>query len=182
MPIPDPDIVFDELLVMQYKAGDKRAMGLLMKRWNKRIVLYIFRNTKSIEAAKDIGQEVWIVALKNIHHLSDTLKVGSWLLAIAHYKSMDWLRDARNSETRLVEIDNEQRDDAQDNSDQLQYMREAMLKLSKEHRNILSLFYLEGFAITDISHILQLSTGTVKSRLFYARESLKKKVKSINHE
>ena len=182
MPIPDPDIVFDELLVMQYKAGDKRAMGLLMKRWNRRIVLYIFRNTKSMEAAKDIGQEVWVVALKKIHHLSDTLKVGSWLLAIAHYKSMDWLRDAKKRETRMENLSVEQKDDSQGSSDQLQSMREAMLKLSKEHRNILSLFYLEGFAITDISHILQLSTGTVKSRLFYARESLKKKIKSINHE
>ncbi|MFT4567396.1 MAG: RNA polymerase sigma-70 factor (ECF subfamily) [Saprospiraceae bacterium] len=89
MPYSERDIVFDELLVMQYKAGDKRAMDLLMKRWTKRIVMYIFINTKSMEASKDIGREVWIVALKKIHHLSDTMKVGSWLLAIAHYKSMD---------------------------------------------------------------------------------------------
>ncbi|MFT4567397.1 MAG: RNA polymerase sigma-70 factor (ECF subfamily) [Saprospiraceae bacterium] len=61
-------------------------------------------------------------------------------------------------------------------------MRAAMLKLSEEHRNILSLFYLEGFSIAEIAHILQLSIGTVKYRLFYARESLKKKVKLIYHE
>jgi len=92
MRTPDPDKVFDELLVMQYKAGDKKALELLIKRWQKRIVMYIFRNTNSMEASKDIAQEVWVVALKNLHQLKDGFKIGSWLLAIAHHKSVDWIR------------------------------------------------------------------------------------------
>jgi len=87
MSLRNPDHVFDELLVMQYRAGDQKAMELLIKRWNKKIIMYAYRNIHNLEGAQDVAQEVWLGALKSIHHLKDHMKFGSWLLSITHNKN-----------------------------------------------------------------------------------------------
>ena len=170
-----PDQVFDELLVLQYKAGDTKALTLLIKRWHKRITLYAFRNTRNMEASKDITQDVWIVAMQGLKRLKSNTKIGSWLLSITHNKSMDWLR--QKEKDRQVEPVEHEPVGAHSQDERLQQMRLALKQLNTDHHNILSLFYLEGFTILEIMQILKLSKGTVKSRLFYARESLKKELK-----
>ena len=141
MSIRSPDHVFDELLVMQYKAGDQKAMKLLIKRWNKKILVYAYRNIHNHEGAQDVAQEVWLAALKGMHQLNDHVKIGSWLLSIAHNKSMDWLRQNKinqeniNVSTADLSSENHSRDE------DLRVMRRAMQELSIDHRNILSLFY-----------------------------------------
>lgn len=183
MSLRNPDHVFDELLVMQYRAGDQKAMELLIKRWNKKIIMYAYRNIQNSAGAQDVAQEVWLGALKGIHLLKDHMKVGSWLLGITHNKSMDWLK--RNQAVRQeVATDRSllRPDNTEEDNEDLSTMRKAMRELSNDHQNILSLFYLEGFTIIEIANILDTSKGTVKSRLFYARESLKEKIKQNNHE
>ena len=56
---------------------------------------------------------------------------------------------------------------------QLETLRIAIKSLSEEHQNSLKLFYIESYGIMEISEVLQISKGTVKSRLYYAREKLK---------
>ena len=77
-----PDKVFDELLVMQYLTGDRKAFELLIKRWNPKILIYAYRNINNKVGAEDVAQDVWLAALKGIHRLHDHTKLGSWLLGI----------------------------------------------------------------------------------------------------
>jgi len=175
-----PNQVFDELLVIQYQAGDQKALELLIKRWNPKIMVYALRNINDQQGAEDVAQEVWLAALKGIHRLQHHTKIGSWLLGITHNKSMDWIKKNAKLDHHAVIENSPSTELASDN--QVIKMRQAIQKLKMDQQNILTLFYLEGYSLIEISEILKISKGTVKSRLYYARESLKKVIKNFNHE
>jgi len=174
-----PDKVFDGLLVQQYLNGDHKAVDLLIKRWNKRILSYAIRTTRNPEKAKDIAQEVWVVAIKSLPSLKEYNKVGSWLLSITHNKCMDAMRQiVRIDElTEYPELDPSE--DADQEHKKMIKLRTSIRTLNNSHKNVLTLFYLEGMSLIEISDILNVSKGTVKSRLFHAREKLKKVLKEI---
>ena len=175
-----PERIFDELLIIQCKAGDKKALELLIKRWNPKIMSYATRNIKNHQGAQDVAQEVWLAAIRSIHRLKDESKIGSWLLGITHNKSMDWIK--KNPSTSPPSEKIYSSIDRQDEDQRSAILNQALLKLSMDQRNVLSLFYTEGYSLLEISEILKISQGTVKSRLFYARESLKKAIKIYNYE
>ena len=171
-----PNRVFDELLVLQCQAGDTKALELLIRRWHKRIVAYAYQITRNTEASKDVAQEAWVVVVERLFKLKDPSKFGSWLLSITHNKSVDWINQMKKRrEVQEFKATTEQ--ETEESNAQLSAMRSAMQELSSDHRLILRLFYLEGLTINEITEVLNLSKGTVKSRLFYARNALKNKIK-----
>jgi len=180
MSLKSPDRVFDELLVLQYQAGDEKAFALLVKRWSPKIIRYAYRNLHDQQTAEDVTQEVWLAAVKGIHRLSDHRNIGSWLLSITHNKSMDWLKKYGGKKESL-EIKEEPAAEVTSDDPKIN-LRRAIKQLNPDQRNVLTLFYLEGYTIQEISEILSLSKGTIKSRLFYARESLKKVIKKYSYE
>ena len=178
MGITDPDRVFDGLLVQQFIHGDRKAIDLLFKRWNKRVLAYVFRMVIDREKAKDITQEVWIVAISKIHKLNHPNKIGSWLLSIAHNKCIDSIRTNKVIYEFSDQYDTEEIPCNKDEKkNQVNKLRISIRQLKKQDQQILNLFYLEGMNIHEISEILLISVGTVKSRLFNARERLKKIIK-----
>jgi len=176
MSFKSPNKVFEELLVMRCQAGDQKALELLIKRWNPRIMRYAFRNIKDQQGSEDVAQEVWIAVIKSLHRLSEHTKFGNWILGITHNKSMDWIKKNHNLEEHHIIAESSSSDEPVHNNLIIR-MRKAIQKLNTDQRNILTLFYLEGYSLNEISDILSISKGTVKSRLFYARESLKKQIK-----
>ena len=93
------------------------------------------------------------------------------------------IRDRNKNNQEHINVNTtELSSDNHSSEEDVSVMRRAMQELSIDHRNILSLFYLEGYTVIEIAAILDTSKGTVKSRLFYARESLKKQIKNYNHE
>ena len=173
----DKDKIFDSLLVMDIIKGKKHAFELLVKRWNKKLMLYAFRICQNKENSKDIAQEAWFDIVKGIHKLKNKEKVGSWMLSIVHNKSIDLINQQKKR--KKIEFNVEQESD---NGDQEVDIRSAIKNLSVDHKSILSLFYLEGLTIREISSIMNIAPGTIKSRLFYARESLKTILKNKKDE
>jgi RNA polymerase sigma-70 factor (ECF subfamily) len=74
------------------------------------------------------------------------------------------------------------KDEARNSERQLELIKTAIKQLSADHRLILRLFYLEEHSLLEIGSILELSVGTVKSRLFHAREKLKSLLKLSSYE
>ena len=173
----DKDKIFDSLLVMDIIKGKKHAFELLVKRWNKKLMLYAFRICQNKENSKDIAQEAWFDIVKGIHKLKNKEKVGSWMLSIVNNKSIDLIN--KQKKRKKIEFNVEQESD---NGDQEVDIRSAIKNLSVDHKSILSLFYLEGLTIREISSIMNIAPGTIKSRLFYARESLKTILKNKKDE
>lgn len=178
-----PRKVFDGLLVLQCQNGDKKAFSLLVQRWHPKLCKQAFFYSKDKEIAKDIVQDSWKIIIKKIYSLKEPNSFGSWALTIVNRKAIDWTRKYIRNKEKLHTYYK----DSQVNNNNTNYkyntninepILKAIKKLPDNQQIILSLFYVEDCSILEISNILNISKGTVKSRLFYAREKLKSIVKN----
>jgi RNA polymerase sigma-70 factor (ECF subfamily) len=161
--------VIDELLVMDCQAGKNEAFDLLVSRWQKRLWHHAYRLVGSTEAAWDITQQSWIGIIKGLRKLRDPANFRAWAYRITTNKSINWIR--KNNAVKNVSIE------------ELQYRRhsekkdtgvnELLEKLDMEKRTVLSLYYFGQLSISEVSIVLDIPKGTVKSRLHSARKELK---------
>lgn len=179
-----PEKIFDGLLVLQCQKGDKKAFSLLVKRWHAKLCKQAFFYTKDIDVSKDIAQDSWNVIIKRIASLKEPNSFGSWALTIVNRKAIDWFRQHKKNENKLhtyyenskVNYDTDNNNNSDGGNSKI--VLKAIKKLPENQQIILRLFYVEEYSILEISKILNISKGTVKSRLFYAREKLKSIVKN----
>ena len=169
----------DSWLVTQYCNGHQKAMAVLVKRWHLRFCKQAYTYTYDVDIAKDIAQDTWVTILKNIHSIEQPDKFGAWGLTIVIKKSIDWYRKSKRVQEKQQEILSEKETfnieemDVSGNQLEKEKLKRAIASLSKEQQSVLTLFYVESYGISEISEILKISKGTVKSRLYYAREKLK---------
>ncbi len=179
--------VLDELLVFRCQDGDEASLSLLVRRWQKRLWLHALRLTGRPDTASEVCQEAWLAIIRNLRQLRDPAAFRSWAYGIVTRKAADWVRD-RQRQRALAEraVIKEELDaiDAgnADHEQEIAVLRIALRRMPEKHRLVLTLFYLEGMSIVEIAKVLAISAGTVKSRLFHARELLKKLVKSLSNE
>ncbi|MEO1051311.1 MAG: RNA polymerase sigma factor [Bacteroidota bacterium] len=178
------DHIFDELLILKCQAGDNSAMALLVKRWHVRLVRQAFHQTHNTEAAQDIAQDTWHTIIRKINLLRDPSRFRVWAYRIVNNKSVDWIR--RQQKDRKI-TESQQELNAIDTSsseveDDIQKLRRALREMPTKERFILNLFYLEGQSVREIAETIGIPVGTVKSRLFKAREHLKTIYKEVSHE
>jgi len=175
--------ISDAELVVQYQSGDKKALITLVTRWHKKFCSHAYWYTKEAELSKDIVQESWAVIINKIDTLRQADKFGSWGLSIVTRKAIDSIREQNKyrklddyTEANLVE-------EEQINASPLHSLVLKEIKgLPNEQQIVLKLFYVEGYKIHQIAELLNIAKGTVKSRLFTAREKLKSILKTRNHE
>lgn len=179
----DKDKILDELLIYKCRDGDQKAFGLLIKRWNRKLISFAYKFSRDMDSARDIAQESWISIHKGLNRLNDPAKFSTWAFRIVYNKSMDHLRSQQKQsqiEASSDEIvDNELNDHHHHDA---ATVSELLAKLPVQHKTVLTLFYLEQQSIRDIASILKLPEGTVKSRIFYARELLKRIYKEVKNE
>lgn len=181
-----PNKIFDSLLVLQYQTGNKKALAILVKRWHTKFCKQAYWYTQDIEASKDIAQDSWGKICIRIHQLKEPNNFGSWALTIVTRLALDWLRGQKKEFDHLKQYKNDQSilvfNEKKDDSEGIKVeIAKAIRKLPKKQRIVLHLFYVEDYSVKEIGGILQISVGTVKSRLFTAREKLKSILKNRNH-
>ncbi|NNE01701.1 MAG: RNA polymerase sigma factor [Eudoraea sp.] len=170
--------IFDGLLVLQYKGGDRKAMATLIKRYHNQLCSHAFWYTRDMDLAKDVVQDSWHKALGSIGKLKDPNKFSSWIMTIVTRKSLDRLDEIRKERVQKEHIRHtlkprRQEPESRYNPELLQRLKSGIQNLSIDHQTVVRLFYLQEYSMKEISEILGISAGTVKSRLFYAREKLK---------
>ena len=165
--------VFDELLVVNAQAGDRRAFGLLAAKWNATLRRQIYWKVRDLDIAQDLTQECWIAVARGLHKLKDPTKFPSWVGRIASNKATDWLRKNRRHPTQELREGDQIEDDDKQAVDMMAALRLAMSRLPLSQVEILRWHYLEEMGIVEIGDLLGVPEGTVKSRLFRAREHLK---------
>lgn len=171
--------IFDELLLLRIHQGDNKAFELLVKRWNKRLLSFAYKYTKSTDASKDIVQEGWIAIYNGINKLKDSSKFSTWAFRIIYNKIMDWIKIQKKQQEFNDQIQQESLTEEEiEPIDITKYLEQ----LPTAHKAMLTLFYLEKQSIKQIAEILNVPAGTIKSRIFYAREKLKKIINNSNYE
>lgn len=170
--------ILDSWLVLQSQSGNRKAFSLLVKRWHKKLCKQAYWYTRDIAAAQDVVQECWPIILKKIKGLKDANSFGSWAMTIVNRKSIDWLRKKKIEFKNLKSYYDTYHVNSDDPNnhppEKLQIeLKEAIKNLPQEQQLVLRLFYTEEFSIQEIANILAVPNGTIKSRLFNAREKLK---------
>ena len=167
--------VLTELLVLRAQAGRGDAIGLLVRVWQERLLRHARRLTGRDDAAGDVLQEAWIDIARGLGRLDDPSRFGSWAYKIVTRRCALWVR--RQQRRRVVERDvavaREPTPDVQAATDTTDAVRVALGRLPADQQAILELRYVEEYGIKQIAEVLGIAEGTVKSRLFHAREHLR---------
>ncbi len=177
----------EDLIVHRAQKGDLAAYDELVRRYQERIYATIYHMTSNHEDANDLAQESFIKGFQALKSFKGGSSFYTWLYRIAVNKTINFLKQRKNrSAMSLNDLDF----DAEKDPDlvalisdktprrdaalaELQKkLNEAMQKLSEPHRLVVTLHDVQGLAHEEIAEIMECNVGTVRSRLFYARQQL----------
>jgi RNA polymerase sigma-70 factor (ECF subfamily) len=169
----------EQLPVQQARAGEPAAWDTLFRRYQLPLYVYVFELVRDEQAGLDIVQETFIAAARHISGLREDNKFGGWLFGIAHQKCVQRWRKHR--EELLREEIAGTVDEFENSPDGLLIRREQetefmnlLNRLPLPQRSVLLLHFVEDFSLEEIARITETQLGTVKSRLHYAKKSLRK--------
>jgi RNA polymerase sigma-70 factor (ECF subfamily) len=187
-----PDPAAERALVGRAQRGDLAAYEELVRHHHPRIYSMLYHMTANREDAQDLAQEVFLKAHAALPRFQGSSSFYTWIYRIAVNHALNFREKHRRRalEMRLDDMDaGVERDptfvelrarespyrDATVNELQ-KHLNTALQKLSEEHRMVVVLHDLQGLKHHEIAQMMKLSEGTVRSRLFYAREQLRKEL------
>jgi RNA polymerase sigma-70 factor (ECF subfamily) len=168
----------EQLPVAAARAGDPAAWDALFRRYQLPLYVYVFELLHHEQTALDAVQETFINAARHVGSLRNDAKFGSWLFGIAHQKCAQHWRKPRREEPLddgYVELPDNEPLPAEllIRAEQEEELMTLMNQLTEPHRAVLLLHFLEEFSLEEIATITGVGLGTVKSRLHYAKKSLR---------
>jgi len=181
----------DELLVTRILAGETDLYETLIARYERPIVNFIYRMIGDYEQALDLTQEVFFKAYRSLERFDPTFRFSTWLYRIASNRSIDHLRkhapvllslnepkDADNSTESVIQLKSQAHgpEDLLVSRELGQRISQAIDELSAPYRELILLRHLQGMSYEEIARMKRLPLGTVKNRLFRAREVLRKRL------
>ncbi len=167
--------VVDEMLVLGAQARRVEAFERLAVRWHPRLLRHARRLTGDPEGALEAVQEAWVSIARDLRRLQDPACFGPWALRITRRRCADWIARRQRTRRRTTELDarSQAAAPADGRGDDLARVRDALRRLNPERRALMALFYVEGLSVAEIARVLDIPVGTVKSRLYHARERLR---------
>ncbi len=175
--------IYDELRVIQIKAGDGRAADRLAVRWHPRLMRTARRLLRDDEQARDAVQETWTGICRGWMNLSDPAKFPAWAFGILHRKCADRIKkeqkarvrifDGRYDQNLMIDQVAEHRASQMPNLEDRTAIRQAIDRLNPDHRVAAVLFFGEGLRLAEIAEVTNVPVGTVKSRIHTARKQIK---------
>jgi RNA polymerase sigma-70 factor (ECF subfamily) len=178
----------DELeLVRRARDGNLEAYDELVSRYRERIYATVYHMTANHEDANDLAQETFIKGYRALKSFKGNSSFYTWLYRIAVNKTINFLKSRRNRTSMslndldfnaehdpdLVALVSDKTPRREAGLNELQEkLNAAMLKLSEPHRMAVVLHDVQGLSHEEIARIMDCNVGTVRSRLFYARQQL----------
>lgn len=181
-PLP-PDDSYDQWLVLRAQGGEADAMRQLVERWNPRLTRHAMRLTQNAEAANEAAQEAWLGIVRGIYRLDDPACFRRWAYRIVARKCADWIRRRQKDRQTTQELCSDPPAPSRENAlqDKQERLRLALQELPSQDRALLAMHYTEAMPLTEIADALGLPLGTVKSRLYHARQRLKAAIEHDQH-
>ncbi|MBU6321494.1 MAG: sigma-70 family RNA polymerase sigma factor [Patescibacteria group bacterium] len=179
----------DEELATAVARNNHDAFGVLMDRYQAKLLRYGRRFLPDPDRAEDAVAEAFLKAYENIKSFDAARRFSPWLYRIAHNTFLDALRRGRREPLALdldalvahpsYERDTESEDDAREARE---LVERGLARLPERYREVLVLYYLESLSYQEIADVLQVPLGTVGVRLARARAALKKGIGDRHHE
>jgi len=164
-----------EWIALRCQSGDKTAFEDLVAIMERPLLYYATCLTGSEDSGLDVLQDVWIKVLKGIRKLKDPGSLRSWLYAITHGIAVDRIRRNKSRErAEQVELEDFQEvEEPTFATEDAAAIHLALGQISLRHREVLVLHFLEDMPIAEIAEVVGCSEGTVKSRMHYAKRTMK---------
>ena len=188
IPITETPLPTDEMeLVRRAQKGDLEAYDQLIQRYQERIYATVYHMTSNHEDANDLAQEAFIKAFQALNSFKGGSTFYTWIYRIAVNKTLNFLKQRKNrfhmslndldfnteNNPDLVALISDKTPRRAAGLKELQgKLNEALLKLSEHHRLVMVLHDVQGQSHEEIAEIMNCNIGTVRSRLFYARQQM----------
>ena len=184
-------------LIRKAKQGDMLAFEELILKHEKIVYNLALRMMNHSEDAMDISQEVFLKAYRSLSNFDERSAFSTWLYRITHNTCIDEIRKRKGKQTYSLEEDLESEDgsmqrqvaDDEDTPEESLMRKEqkseilrALDTLSEEHKAAIILRDVKGMSYEEIAEILELTLGTVKSRINRARNQLKSEILKIREQ
>jgi len=162
--------VYIEYLLVQ---GDKESLQQVLCIIQPKLLSFAQNLLKDKTSSQDALQDSLIAIVKGVRKLKDYRKFHAWIYQVTRNKCLDIIRKNQkyNNDSNLDSIPEPMAEE--NDRDTERDMMSMINQLPHKHKNIIHLFYYEGFSIIEISNILYMPAGTIKSLLFDARTQLK---------
>ena len=181
----------DEELIARFQQGDNYAFDLLVKRYKDPLLNYVFRFLGDRTDAEDIIQETFYRLYKNKHYYKEIAKFSTWIYTIAGNLAKTELRKRKRrnlfsinyymSTDKDYDLPDDQTSPEKDANTTItdDIIQQSVDKLSPKFKQVIILRDIQGFSYEEISEIIKIPLGTVKSRVNRARLKLQEDLKYL---
>ncbi|HRP06398.1 MAG TPA: RNA polymerase sigma factor [Opitutaceae bacterium] len=183
-------------LIAQACSGDDRAFGALMQRHHDRIFRRVLAIVRNHEDARDLCQEIWFAAWKQLATFRGESRFSTWMFTLATRRAIDHVRKRQRWYNRFLPLGGRKNDDGSgdeleiptpapnpgeqaEQNDRAERFEKAMSSLPAIPRAVLAMREIEGLSYAEISATLNCPVGPVMSRLHHARRLLLKQLKDL---
>ena len=168
-------------IVHRCRKGERAAFEELFEIYQPRLKYYVRRLDSGGSNMDDTLQDIWLTVFKKIKKLNDARCLNVWLYRIARNKVYDRFR----RKDRFVPLPEEELpvsggDEPVFDADDAEKLHIALNELKPHHREVLTLSFIERMDYQSIADVVECRVGTVRSRIFYAKQSLRKEMEKHN--
>ncbi|MDY7080172.1 MAG: RNA polymerase sigma factor [Chloroflexota bacterium] len=178
----------DGCLVVRIRDGDIDALGELYERYKTTVYRTALAVTRDEGASEDILQEAFLRVYTYAHSIDETVPLGPWLYRVTVNLAYSWTSRVKRWLNTLQDVFDHWTSSTQwypeamaEEQEWQQILQQAIDALPPRHRVVVILHYLEGLSLKEIAYVIDVPEGTVKSRLHYARESLRGIISEREH-
>ncbi len=174
----------EKSLILKSKNGDSGAMSEIYNYFKDELLNSALKFLKNRDIAEDIVSETFINFFKSIDKFDPRYPIRPWLYKIMKNEATSYMMKHGKTiqldyEILNYEFSEPSKEEEVFITEEANCLKKGLIELNKEEKEILEYFYFKTLSIKDISIILSIPEGTVKSRLFNARNSLSIKIKEI---
>lgn len=183
------DSCTDAELVHCLQAGSLEALGVLYDRHRNLVYRTALAITGDVEAAADLLHDVFLRLHRFAAHIDAQRPLEPWLYRMTTNQAYTWIKRRRRWLHPLEDVADWLTGSKKDMpayqaeaDESWQHVQQAVLSLPLSHRGVVVLYYVNDLSLQEISEILEIPVGTVKSRLHYGRQALKKSLGLLEGE
>jgi len=163
----------DGALLVAIAAGDRRALEELYLSYHRRLARFLSRFTPRYENIEEIINDTFMVVWQNAKEFRNASQVSTWIIGIAYRTALKSFRRQKNHAVASLEDYPEQTVDPTVDAEVNDWLKHGLNRLPIEQRLTLELAYHMGHSLEEIAAITDCPVGTVKARMFHAREKLR---------
>ncbi len=172
----DLDLIYERVLVVRCQTGDEAAFAELVARYDARLRYFLRKITARPDRADDLLQDVWLDVFRHLPRLADPQAFRAWVYRIARDRAFGLLRRSQREAQPLgaTDVPAGQADENGFGEEDAARIHAALDRLPAEQREVLVLRFVEAMSYEEIARVTGQPLGTVRSRLFYGKQALRK--------